>query len=96
MDVENQEPEEAETVTLTDEEGNEHEFEIIEILKVDEKDYAVLIPVDAAGTDEEGAVILRVDQEDGEDVLVEIEDEDEFARGCEAGDESLECEDDQD
>lgn len=84
MDIENQEPEEDETVTLTDEDGVEHEFTIIGLLKLDEKDYAILIPVSAAGADEDDAVILRIEQEDGEAVLVEIEDEEEFERVCEA------------
>ena len=92
MYEENEEPEEGETVTLTDEEGNEHEFEIIQVLKVDDKDYAILIPVDVAGADEEGAVILRVEDENGEAVLVEIDDDEEFERVCEAWDE-MEAED---
>lgn len=77
-----QETEEDATVTLTAEDGTEHDFTIIQVIKVDEKDYAILIPLQDEIEDDE-AVILRVDQEDGEDVLVEIEDDAEFYRVAE-------------
>jgi len=73
---------------LMDEDGNEHQFALVQVIKVDEKDYAILLPMEG---DEEAdeAVILRIDQENGEDVLVEIEDEEEFERVAEAWDEML-------
>ena len=77
-----------EVIVLTDEEGNEHEFTIVQVIKVDEKDYAILLPLHGEEEAEE-AVILRIDQEDGEDVLVEIEDEEEFERVAEAWEELL-------
>lgn len=86
---------EDEIIVLTDEEGNEHEFTIIQVIKVDEKDYAILLPTTAEeADDEEGqAVIFRIDtDENGEDVLVDIEDEEEFERVAEAWDEILDDE----
>lgn len=80
-----------EIIVLTDEEGNEHEFSIVQVIKVDEKDYAILLPVHA-GEEEDQAIILRIDTEEGEDVLVEIEDEAEFDRVAEAWEEMLDDE----
>lgn len=77
-----------EIIVLTDEEGNEHEFSIVQVIKVDEKDYAVLIPLNGEEEEEE-AVILRIDEENGEDILVEIETEEEFERVAEAWEELL-------
>jgi putative Holliday junction resolvase len=81
-----------EIIVLTDEEGNEHEFSIVQVIKVDEKDYAILLPVHPDGEEEDQAIILRIDTEDGEDVLVEIEDEAEFDRVAEAWEEMLDDE----
>lgn len=81
-----------EVIVLTDEEGNEHEFTIVQVIKVDEKDYAILLPLHGEEEAEE-AVILRIDTEEGEDVLVEIEDEEEFERVAEAWEELLDEED---
>lgn len=80
-----------EIIVLTDEEGNEHEFSIVQVIKVDENDYAILLPVHG-GEEEDQAIILRIDTEDGEDVLVEIEDEAEFERVAEAWEEMLDDE----
>ncbi|OEF96308.1 DUF1292 domain-containing protein [Desulfuribacillus alkaliarsenatis] len=75
------------TVVLTDEEGNEHEFELLTILEVEEVNYAVLLPLiqpEATDVDEEieeEAIILRIAQdEDGNDILQEIEDDAEWDR----------------
>lgn len=77
-----------EVIVLTDEDGNEHEFTIVQVIKVDEKDYAILLPLHGEEEEEE-AVILRIDQENGEDILVEIENEEEFERVAEAWEELL-------
>lgn len=84
--------EDQEVIVLTDEEGNEHEFTLIQTLEVDNKDYAILLPNGAGDNDEEeeAAIILRIDQdENDEDVLVEIEDEEEFERVADAWEELL-------
>lgn len=85
---------EEEVIVLTDEEGHEHQFEVIDVLKVDEKDYAVLFPVDENEEEGDEVLILRIDaDENGEDVLVEIEDEEEFDRVAEAWDEYVDEQD---
>ena len=68
-------------ITLIDEDGNELEFTIVQYLEVDDKGYAVLLPEDDP---ESGAVIFRVETEDGEEVLYDIEDDDEFQRVIDA------------
>ncbi|HOL16684.1 MAG TPA: DUF1292 domain-containing protein [Bacillota bacterium] len=76
-------------ITLVDEEGNEHEFVVVDLFPVAEKQYAILVPVryDAEASDEEPdfddeAYIFRVDldAQSGEETLVEVEDEAEWNR----------------
>lgn len=65
--------------TLTDEEGNESQFELIGNLDINGNTYVALIPVESAGGDEEEYVILKVEEdENGEEFLVTIDDDDEF------------------
>lgn len=89
---------ENEVVTLVDDEGNEHQFEVITVIEVAEKEYAVLFPLD--GEDEEGseeAVILRIEKdENDEDVLVDIEDDEEWERVVAAWEDILSEEGDED
>ncbi|MCL5677485.1 MAG: DUF1292 domain-containing protein [Firmicutes bacterium] len=85
------EPEEEreEVIVLTDENGEEHEFTLIDVLEVDGKEYAVLLPPEDDDDDE--AVILRLEtDEQGNDVLVDIDSEEEFERVAEAWEELLE------
>ena len=60
--------------TLTDEEGNEIEFELIGTVEVEGVTYHAMIPADQQG-EEQGFyeyVILKAEKdEDGEDILVE-------------------------
>ena len=73
-------------ITLTDEEGQEHEFEIVDTMDLDNERYMALVPVFADPQDslEDSAdlVILKVipDDESGEEILQTIEDDDEFNR----------------
>ncbi len=58
------EEEEYSTLTLSDEEGNEIEFELMDIIEYDGNEYAVLLPLENAdnnGVDE--VVILLVESE---------------------------------
>lgn len=67
-------------VVLTDEEGNEVEFEHIDTVEVDGETYMAFIPADLAVDEEAEVVILKVVEEDGEEVLATVEDEDEADR----------------
>lgn len=62
-------------VTLVDEDGKEHEFTVVDIIEVDNKEYALLTPMEGdEGADDEEVLVLRFE----EDSLVMIEDETEF------------------
>ncbi len=68
-------------LSLVDEDGVEHSFELIDSLDVDDKSYVALVPVvdDSSIENDDGElIILRVIEEDGQEFLEAIEDEDEF------------------
>ncbi len=85
-------------ITLVDEEGHEHRFNLLNIVEVDEAKYAVMVPEEQdSEEDQEEAVIFRIEaDEEGEEVLVDIEDDDEFAKVCEALDELEEADEEDD
>jgi uncharacterized protein YrzB (UPF0473 family) len=66
--------EESEVITLQDEDGLEHRFNVVDIVEVDRRRYAVLLPEDE---EDAAAVIFRME---GEDRLVPIEDDEELTR----------------
>ena len=80
-DLENNLPEEEEEVdvfTLTDEEGNEEQFEILGSIELDGKVYYAMTSVEEKSDE---YVILRLEQdENGEDILSTIDDDEEFDR----------------
>lgn len=86
---------EDEIITLTDEDGQEHQFAILDVIEVDNKEYAILIPTDESEEEsEDEAVILRLEtDETGEEVLVDIEDDEEWQRVAQAWEELVEEED---
>lgn len=73
---------EADLVTVQDEDGNEHQFEIIDAIETDEGRYVALLPVydDPAETlnDDGELIILQVVEEDGGEMLLPIEDDEAF------------------
>ena len=76
----------ADLLTLVDEDGQEHEFEIIDsVEQPDGSEYVALVPVleddDPQAEDGGELIILKVAREDdGEEVLEAIEDDEEFDR----------------
>ena len=78
--------EEVDIYTLTDDEGNESEFELLGRHDEDGQSYVALAPIeeddDEEEDDEEGSFIILkvVVGEDGEEVFETIEDDDEFDR----------------
>ena len=75
--------EEIDVVTVVDDEGREHDFELFTVLEVAGNEYAVLYPLEEDEDEEEDseAIILRIEtDENGEETLVEIEDEEEWNR----------------
>jgi len=78
-------------ITLVDEEGKEHQFEIEAILDVNEEKYAVLIPMDEEYADTNEAVIMKFGlDEEGEEVLYDIDNEEEWDKVADAYDELIE------
>lgn len=71
-------------ITLVDEEGIEHEFEMIDMLEDGDCQYLALVPVlenpDEVLEDSGELVVLKVVAEGVEEFLEAIEDEDEFNR----------------
>lgn len=84
-----------EIITLVDEEGREKDFEVIDILHLEGKKYAVLLPVEAGEDEEEGeAIILRFEKdEDGSEILVDIEDDEEWEKVADYWEEMVSQED---
>lgn len=68
-------------VTLVDEDGKEVNFEMLDRVNYEGNDYIVLLPIEEMekGEDEEAeVVILRIEDRDGEEVYVGIEDDEEL------------------
>jgi len=72
-------------VVLVDEEGEEHQFAVVDIFPVNQKDYAVLAPLDDLENEkeneevgEEEAYIFRIEEVEGEQTLVEVDSEEEW------------------
>ncbi|MDD2496986.1 MAG: DUF1292 domain-containing protein [Desulfitobacteriaceae bacterium] len=78
-------------VILLDEEGKEHAFEVLDIIGVDGAEYAVLMPVEEdEDYDTDEAIILKIGQdENGEEILYEIEDDEEWEKVADAYDEMI-------
>lgn len=82
--------------SLTDEEGNESEFELIGELNIEDEDYLALAPLES---EEDEYVILKVtSDENGDELLVTIDDDDEFDRVADAFEDTFmdECDLDRD
>jgi putative Holliday junction resolvase len=75
-----------ERITVVDEEGNETLYEVQFVIEVDDQEYAILAKVGNSEDDMSDVFRLETD-EDGEQVLVFIEDDIEFLKVCEAIDE---------
>ena len=74
---------EEEHLTLLDEDGKEHSYEVVDILQVNESDYAILLPVEgeelnSEGEDDEAIIFRIVDEGDENQTLMAVEDEGEW------------------
>ena len=67
-------------ITLIDEDGKEVEFEVCLTLEAEGKEYAILLPLDeeSYGDDEDVALVFRIDSDENGDILVPLEDEEEY------------------
>ena len=70
-------------LSLTDEEGTEYNFEVLDRIETDDGRYVALLPVyddpQEQLEDSGELVVLKVFEEGGEEYLEQIEDEDEYA-----------------
>ena len=67
-------------VVLTDEEGNEKEFEHIDTVGYNGETYMAFIPAGIEVGEEAEVVILKVTEEDGEEILLSVDDDEEADR----------------
>ncbi|MGI6491812.1 MAG: DUF1292 domain-containing protein [Pelotomaculum sp.] len=79
--------EQEEIITLIDEEGAEHDFAVVDIINVAGTEYAILLPIEEENDE---AIILKftVDEE-GNELLVDIEDDEEWEKVADAWEETL-------
>lgn len=85
--------EEAGIVTLVDEDGKEHDFVFIDSVEVEGQEYAVLSPLTEEEEESDEAIILKITQDDnGDDILVDIEDDEEWEKVADAWQEMIEAE----
>ena len=62
-------------VVLNDEDGNEVEFEFLDVVELDSKEYVILLPVEEIENGE--VVIFRIEGEGEEESYIGLEDENE-------------------
>ena len=62
-------------IVLTDDEGNDVEFEWLDTLEVNGETYVVVLP---AEEDAEEVVILKMEQEEDEETFIGLDDEEEI------------------
>lgn len=67
-------------VVLTDEDGNDVEFEHIDTVELNGETYLAFIPAELSAEDEAEVVILKVVLENGEEILSSVDDDAEADR----------------
>lgn len=84
----------SEFITLIDEEGVEHKFEVEAILDLEDEKYAVLLPMNEDYANSNEAIIMRFGMdENGEEVLFDIESDEEWDKVADAYDEVVDEDD---
>ena len=81
-EIKNNEEYNPDIVTLSDDDGKEYTFEVLDAIETDEARYLAMLPVyddPAKMLDDSGElVIVKVEEENGEEYYCEIEDDDEY------------------
>ena len=66
-------------ITISDDEGNDFVLEHLDTVEINDTFYMAFLPTDISEQDENyGIIILKVVEENGEDILVSIDDDDEL------------------
>lgn len=68
--------------TLTDDDGNESQFELLGNLEIDGNKYVALIPFE--GEDDEYVILKISTDEDGNEILLTIDEDEEFDKVADA------------
>ncbi|HEY8892838.1 MAG TPA: DUF1292 domain-containing protein [Clostridium sp.] len=68
--------EENKIITMLDEDGEKVDFELIEIVELDENKYALLAPIG----EEEDAFVYKIELVEGKEQYIAVEDEEEFEK----------------
>lgn len=90
---------ESEFYTLTDEDGNEIEFELVGSAEIDGVEYFAMVPTDSKAADDgmvEYVVLKKEVDADGEEMFVTIDDDDEFDKVADYFDDMFDSEEDYD
>ncbi len=89
---------ESEFYTLTDEDGNEIEFELVGSAEIDGVEYFAMVPTDFEAADDGMVeyVVLKKETVDGEEMFVTIDDDDEFDKVADYFDDMFDSEEDYD
>jgi uncharacterized protein YrzB (UPF0473 family) len=70
--------------TLIDEEGHEQEFELLDVMEIDDDRYFALLPyfedADEALNSDGDLVVLKSEMVDGEEMMITIDDDEEYER----------------
>ena len=64
-------------ITLTDDDGNEVDFLLLDVVEYNETDFLVLLPMEDDEEDEDNVLILKVEKKGEEEIFSGIEDENE-------------------
>lgn len=64
-------------ITLTDDDGNEVDFLLLDVVEYNGGDYLVLLPMEDDEEDEDNVLILKVERKGEEEIFSGIEDENE-------------------
>jgi uncharacterized protein YrzB (UPF0473 family) len=63
-------------ISVTDDDGNEYQLEHLDTIEVEEETYMAFLPADMEETNEDyGVLILKVTEEDGDEMFVTVDDE---------------------
>ena len=83
-------------ISVTDDEGNESELEHLGTLEYNGQEYMAFVPADMDEDEEDfGMIILKVIEENGEELLADVDDETELNRVYDQFMEELFAEDDE-
>ena len=66
-------------ITISDDDGNDYTLEHLDTIEIDDIFYMAFLPTDIGENDDDyGLIILKAVEENGEDILVSIDNDDEL------------------